>query len=132
MTHNLTNLLINMYFALADTLDMLMREIEYRIRVLDRGELKHDVKRAHNLMMQSVQDFHKRYDLYVDKARLDCMKHDGDYDASREDSNNFMRFLLLFADRCDTPEKMNKALQWMKWFPANVAPDEYVDKFTLK
>lgn len=43
-----------------------------------------------------------------------------------------MKFLLLFADRCDTKEKTNKALQWLKWFPANVAPDEYVDKFNLK
>lgn len=131
---DLTNLLINMYFGLTDTLNMIMNEIECRLR-MENSEMKHEVKKAHNLMMQSAKEFQRRYDLYVDKVRIDCIKAHHkfeDYDHSREDANDFMKFLLLFADRCDTPEKMNKALQWMKWFPANVAPDEYVDKFNLK
>lgn len=132
MKHNLTNLLINMYFALADALDMLMSEIEYRIKVIEGGELKHEVKQAHNLLMRSAADFHKKYDLYVDKARIDCMPEKGNYDQSREDANEFLRVLITYADRCDTPEKATKAMNWLRWFPVNVAPDEYIEKFRLK
>ena len=35
MKHNLTNLLINIYFALTDACDMLLREIEYRINYIE-------------------------------------------------------------------------------------------------
>lgn len=132
MKHNLTNLLINMYFALTDACDMLLREIEYRIRTIEGGELKHEVKQAHNLMMQSAREFHRRYDLYCDRARIDCMPDKGNYDRSREDANEFLRVLITYADRCDTPEKAKKAMDWLRWFPVNVAPDEYVEKFTMR
>lgn len=132
MKHNLTNLLINIYFALADSLDMLMAEIEYRIRHIEGGELKHEVKQSHTMLMRSVQDFHKKFDLYCDKARIDCMPDKGNYDQSREDANEFLRLLITYADRCDTPEKAKKAMQWLRWFPSNVAPDEYIKKFTIK
>ena len=132
MKHNLTNLLINIYFALTDACDMLLREIEYRIHYIEGGELKHEVKQAHNLMMQSAREFHKRYDLYLEKCKIECMPNKGDYDKGRADANEFLRFLITYADRCDTPEKSDKVVMWLRWLPVNVAPDEYVDKFTLK
>lgn len=132
MKHNLTNLLINIYFALTDAQDMLLREIEYRIRAIGGGELKREVKKAHSLMMQSAREFHKRYDLYMDKVKIGCMKDCDDYDKGRADANEFLRFLITYADRCDTPEKSDKVFMWLRWLPVNVAPDEYVNKFTLK
>ena len=132
MKHNLTNLLINIYFALTDACDMLLGEIEYRIHYIEGGELKHEVKQAHNLMMQSAREFHKRYDLYLEKCKIECMPNKGDYDKGRADANEFLRFLITYADRCDTPEKSDKVFMWLRWLPVNVAPDEYVDKFTLK
>ena len=132
MKHNLTNLLINIYFALTDAQDMLLREIEYRIRAIEGGELKHEVKKAHNLMMQSAKEFHKRYDLYMDKVEIGCIRDNDDYDKGRADANEFLRFLITYADRCDTPEKSDKVFMWLRWLPVNVAPDEYVNKFTLK
>lgn len=132
MKHNLTNLLINIYFALTDACDILLSEIEYRIKAIEGGELKHEVKQAHNLMMQSAREFHKRYDLYLDKCKIECLPNKGDYDKGRADANEFLRFLITYVDRCDTPEKSDKAFMWLRRLPVNVAPDEYVDKFTLK
>lgn len=132
MKHNLTNLLINLYFALTEALDMLLREIEYRIDKIEGGELKHEVKRAHRLMMEAAEDFHRRYDLYVDRVKIDCLPDKSNYDLCRQDANEFLRLLITYADRCDTPEKAAKVFMWLKWLPVNVAPDEYVNKFTLK
>lgn len=128
----LTNLLINVYFALTDTLDILMTEIEKQVEDVEQGELRYDIKKAHNLLINSAKDFHRKFDLYVDKARIDCMANKSDYDGSRSDANEFLRLILLYADRCDTPEKADKVFMWLRWLPVNVAPDEYVDKFTLK
>lgn len=132
MKHNLTNLLVNIYFALTDAQDMLLKEIEYRIHYIEGGELKHEVKRAHTLLMQSAREFHKRYDLYLEKCKIECMPNIGDYDKGRADANEFLRFLLTYADRCNTPEKTDKLFEWLKQLPENVAPDEYINKFTLK
>lgn len=132
MKHNLTNLLVNIYFALTDAQDMLLKEIEYRIHYIEGGELKHEVKRAHTLLMQSAREFHVRYDLYLEKCKIECMPNIGDYDKGRADANEFLRFLLTYADRCNTPEKTDKLFEWLKQLPKNVAPDEYINKFTLK
>lgn len=132
MKHNLTNLLINIYFALTDTQDMLMREIEWRLRTAEGAEIKHEVKRAHNIMLKAAQDFGKKYDLYMDAARLDCIKDKADYDKSREDANEFLRLLVTYADRCDTPAKAKRAMEWLRYLPENVAPDDFVNKFYLK
>lgn len=132
MKHNLTNLLVNIYFALTDAQDMLLKEIEYRIHYIEGGELKHEVKRAHTLLMQSAREFHARYDLYLEKCKIECMPNIGDYDKGRADANEFLRFLLTYADRCNTPEKTDKLFEWLKQLPENVAPDEYINKFTLK
>lgn len=132
MKHNLTNLLVNIYFALTDATDMLLKEIEYRIHYIEGGELKHEVKRAHTLLMQSAREFHKRYDLYLEKCKIECMSNSGDYDKGRADANEFLRFLLTYADRCNTPEKTDKLFEWLKQLPENVAPDEYINKFTLR
>lgn len=128
----LTNLLINVYFALTDTLDILMTEVEKQVEDVEQGELRYDINKAHNLLINSAKDFHRKFDLYVDKARIDCMANKSDYDGSRSDANEFLRLILLYADRCDTPEKADKVFMWLRWLPVNVAPDEYVDKFTLK
>lgn len=132
MKHNLTNLLVNIYFALTDAQDMLLKEIEYRIHYIEGGELKHEVKRAHTLLMQSAREFHVRYDLYLEKCKIECMPNIGDYDKGRADANEFLRFLLTYADRCNTPEKTDKLFEWLKQLPENVASDEYINKFTLK
>lgn len=132
MKHNLTNLLVNIYFALTDAQDMLLKEIEYRIHYIEGGELKHEVKRAHTLLMQSAREFHVRYDLYLEKCKIECMPNISDYDKGRADANEFLRFLLTYADRCNTPEKTDKLFEWLKQLPENVAPDEYINKFTLK
>ena len=132
MKHNLTNLLVNIYFALTDAQDMLLKEIEYRIHYIEGGELKYEVKRAHTLLMQSAREFHVRYDLYLEKCKIECMPNIGDYDKGRADANEFLRFLLTYADRCNTPEKTDKLFEWLKQLPENVAPDEYINKFTLK
>lgn len=132
MKHNLTNLLINIYFALTDAQDMLMREIEWRIKTAEGGELRHELKRAHNLLMQAAQDFEKKYELYMDAAKCACLKNDADYDKSREDANEFLRLLITYADRCDTPAKSKRVMEWLHYLPENVAPDEYVNKFHLK
>lgn len=125
-------MLVNIYFALTDAQDMLLKEIEYRIHYIEGGELKHEVKRAHTLLMQSAREFHVRYDLYLEKCKIECMPNIGDYDKGRADANEFLRFLLTYADRCNTPEKTDKLFEWLKQLPENVAPDEYINKFTLK
>lgn len=132
MKHNLTNLLINIFFALGEAQDRLLSEIEYRLKYIEGGEMKHEIKRAHTMMMQSVDAFHKRYDLFMDAAKIDCLKDISDYDKSREDGYEFLRFLITYADRCNTPAKTKRLMEWLHYLPANVAPDEYIDKFTLK
>lgn len=133
MEHNLTNLLINIYFALTDAQDMLIREIEWRLKTTKGGELKHEVKRAHGLMLNAARDFSKKYELYMDAAKCACLKNGtGDYDKGREDANEFLRLLITYADRCDTPAKAQRAMEWLHYLPENVAPDDYVNKFHLK
>lgn len=132
MKHNLTNLLINIYFALSEALDMLLREIEYRIKVVEGGELKHEVKQAHRLMMRAAEDFHRRYDLYLDRVKIDCLPNKANYDLCREDANEFLRLLISYADRCTTPEAVADVMEAIKKNPERVAPEEYVNKFTLK
>ena len=133
MKHNLTNPLINIYFALTDAQDMLMREIEWRIKTAGGAELKHELKRAHSLMMQAARDFGKKYELYMDAAKCSCLKNGtGDYDKSRADANEFLRLLITYADRCDTPAKSKRVMEWLHYLPENVAPDDFVNKFYLK
>ena len=91
----LTNLLINVYFALTDTLDILMTEVERHVEEVEHGEMRHEVKKAHNLLINAANDFHRKFDLYVDKARIDCMANKSDYDSSRSDANEFLRLLLM-------------------------------------
>ena len=128
----MTNLLVNTYFALGDTLDMLMKEIIYRMEILDRGQLKHEFKRQHSLLMKSARDFRRRYDIYSDAFRIDCLKSNSDYDNARDDANTFMRLVLLFADRCDTPEKCKEVYDLLSQMPMDVASNEYINKFYLK
>lgn len=128
----LTNLLINVYFALTDTLDILMTEVEKHVKDIEHGEIRHEVKKAHSLLLGAARDFHKKFDLYVDKARIDCMANKSDYDGSRSDANEFLRLLLLYADRCDTPEKAQKFMQELIGMQEKAAPNEFIQKFNLK
>ena len=127
-----TNLLINAYFALTDTLDLLMQEVERQVSDVERGDVRHDIKKAHNLLMDSARDFHKKFDLYVDKARIDCLANKADYDTSRVDANEFMRLLLLYADRCDTQEKAQHIMQELWNLQENALTGEYINQFIIK
>lgn len=128
----LTNLLINVYFALTDTLDILMSEVEKHVEDVEHGELRYDIKKAHNLLINSAKDFHKKFDLYVDKARIDCMANKSDYDGSRSDANEFLRLILLYADRCNTQEMAHKFMQELVQLPEASASNEFINKFKLK
>ncbi len=130
--HTLTNLLINTYFALSDTLDMLMKEIIYRMEVLERGNLKHEFKHQHHLLMDSAKSFRARYDIYADIFRIKCLKSGDDYDNARDDANTFMRLVLMFADRCDTNDKSKQVFELMSKMPMDVASNDYIGKFRLE
>lgn len=130
--HTLTNLLVNTYFALAETLDMLMKEIIFRMEIQERGKLKHEFKKQHNLLMKSARDFRARYDLYTDMLKISCLKDKSDYDNGREDANTFMRLVLFYADRCNTPEKCKEVYDLISEMPMNVASNEYINKFHIK
>lgn len=130
--HTLTNLLINTYFALSDTLDMLMKEIIYRMEVLERGNLKHEFEHQHHLLMDSAKSFRARYDIYADIFRIKCLKSGDDYDNARDDANTFMRLVLMFADRCDTNDKSKQVFELMSKMPMDVASNDYIGKFRLE
>lgn len=130
--HTLTNLLINTYFALSDTLDMLMKEIIYRMEVLERGNLKYEFKHQRRLLMDSAKSFRARYDIYADIFRIKCLKSGDDYDNARDDANTFMRLVLMFADRCDTNDKSKQVFELMSKMPMDVASNDYIGKFRLE
>lgn len=127
-----TNLLINAYFALTDTLDLLLQEVEKQVLISEQGEMRYDIKKAHNLLIGSAKDFHKKFDLYMDKARIDCLANKTDYDTSRIDANEFMRLLLLYADRCDTQDKAQHIMQQLWNLPENALTGEYINQFIIK
>lgn len=129
---SLTNLLVNIFFSLTDACDLLLSEIEYRIETLEQAELKQEVKQAFNMMKKAADDYHKRFDLYMDKARIDSMPDKRNYDISRADANEFLRLLIAYADRCDTREKADAMMEQIRTLPPNVASDDYINKFTLK
>ena len=127
-----TNLLINAYFALTDTLDLLMSEVEKQVTQVEQGEIRYDITKAHNLLIGSAKDFHKKFDLYMDKARIDCLANKADYDTSRVDANEFMRLLLLYADRCDTQEKAQHIMQELWNLQENALTGNYINQFIIK
>lgn len=127
-----TNLLINAYFALTDTLDMLLREVEQQIWTVEYGEMRYDVKKAHNLLIGSAKDFHRKFDLYMDKARIDSLASKTDYDTSRMDANELLRLILLYADRCDAPDRAMHLMQELSSFPEKALTNEYVKQFNIK
>ena len=133
MEKALTNLLINIYFALMDAADILMREIVNRMRFVEGAEMKHELKHSHRLMIEAGEAFSKRYENYLEQVKIRCLKNgNGDYDVSRRDANEMLRFLITFEDRCDTPAKSARLMEWLHYLPENVAPDDYVNKFHLR
>lgn len=130
--HSLTNLLVNMFFSLTDSCNMLLSEIEYRIETFEQADMKHDVKHAFNMMKKAAEDYQKKFDLYMDKVRIDSLPDKKNYDVSRADANEFLRLLIAYADRCDTAEKAKEIMDQIRSLPPNVASDNYIDKFTLK
>lgn len=130
--HSLTNLLVNMFFSLTDVCDMLLTEVEYRIETFEQADMRQDVKRSFNLMKKAAEDYHKKFDLYMDKTRIDSLPNKKNYDLSRQDANEFLRLLLAYSDRCDTPEKAKKVMDTIKSFEPSVAPDDYINKFRLQ
>lgn len=132
MKSSLVNLLANIFFALTDTQDMLLSELEHRITTVEQGEMKQDVKHAFNMMKKAAEDYHRRFDLYMDRVRIDSMPDKRHYDDSREDAYEYLRLLLRLADRCNTPEKLAAVNDLLRSMPANTASDEYIDAFKLR
>lgn len=130
--HSLTNLLVNMFFSLTDVCDILLSEIEYRIETFEQADMRQDIKQAFNMMKKAATDYHKKFDLYMDKTRIDSLPDKKNYDVSRSDANEFLRLLIAYADRCDTAEAATEIMNQIRALPSHVAPDSYIDKFTLK
>lgn len=109
-----------------------MKEIIYRMEVLERGNLKHEFKHQHHLLMDSAKSFRARYDIYADIFRIKCLKSGDDYDNARDDANTFMRLVLMSADRCDTNDKSKQVFELMSKMPMDVASNDYIGKFRLE
>lgn len=130
--HSLTNLLVNMFFSLTDVCDVLLSEIEYRIETFEQADMRQDIKQAFNMMKKAAADYHKKFDLYMDKTRIDSLPNKKNYDLSRADANEFLRLLIAYSDRCDTEEKAKEITDHIRSMQPNAAPDSYIDKFKLK
>lgn len=124
------DILVNIYFMLMDATDILIRDIEIRLkRKYDTG-LKNENKLYHNRMMQNIKVLKSNYEAYYTKTQCDIFsdKYD-EMDDLRKSANLMIRIALLMSDRTyydDTIE--DKIEKLIEDFPDN----GFVDKETIK
>lgn len=126
------NSLVNSYYIMSESLDMIMREMERQFSSLGK-EVKHHVKQRHTEMMRLMRLLKTTQDKFI--SDYDAFKGDwSKYDELRKSGAYIARIMLLIADRTNTEEnvenRIEKYLYRLK--PQGVVSNELLGKFQIK
>lgn len=126
------NTLVNSYYIMAESLDMLLREMERQFKSLDKG-LKHHVKQRHTEMMRLFKLLKTNQEKFI--KDYECFGGEwSKYDDLRMSAAYIARIMLLIADRTLDDGKVERELEAYLTHKksAGVVSDELLNSFKIK
>lgn len=102
------DIIINTTFIMADAIDILIREAEYRMEK-KHTQLTQKYKQMHSNLMKRVADVRIALEKYNQMS--DSGLSWRDRDSQREDANYICRIMMLIADRTAYDESVEKEIE---------------------
>lgn len=121
----------NAYYVLAEASDMMLRHVEFLLKLRKRG-IKQNVKQRHNRLMDKIQKLKMEYDNFQQ-----CYDESfgGDYtkqDDVRKTAAYIARILLLISDRCYTDEEGGERERRIERYIYNMPDKGFVSERMLE
>lgn len=128
------NSLVSSYYIMAESLDMILREMERQFKSLDKG-LKHRVKQRHSEMMRLIQLLKTTQEKFVQD--YECFKGEWQkYDDLRCDAAYIARIMLYISDRTfgDDSGKVDREIEayLMRKKSNGMVSEELINNFKIK
>lgn len=126
------NSLVNTYYILAETLDMMIREMEAQFNELGKG-VKHNVRQRHTEMMRLIRLLKVNQEKFI--TDYEAFKGDWQkYDDLRNSAAYISRIILLIADRTNDRGKVENEIEayLRRKKTTGVVSDELLDKFYIR
>lgn len=128
------NSLVSSYYIMAESLDMILREMERQFKSLDKG-LKHRVKQRHSEMMRLMQLLKTTQEKFVQD--YECFNGEWQkYDDLRSDAAYIARIMLYISDRTfgDDSGKVDREIEayLMRKKSNGMVSEELINNFKIK
>jgi ribosomal protein L30/L7E len=126
------NSLVNTYYILAETLDMMIREMEAQFNELGKG-VKHNVRQRHTEMMRLIRLLKTNQEKFIHD--YEAFKGDWQkYDDLRNSAAYISRIMLLIADRTNDSGKVENEIEayLRRKKTTGVVSDELLNKFYIR